>query len=58
MNVLITKIDAYIPQESFLSRFAKPQSWKKQKDNLEPVSLLIDIFMIHSYIQSLQCKDI
>lgn len=58
MNVLITKIDAYIPQESFLSRFAKPQSWKKQKDNLEPVSLLIDIFMIHSYIQSLQCKDV
>lgn len=55
---MITKIDAYIPQESFLSRFAKPQSWKKQKDNLEPVSLLIDIFMIHSYIQSLQCKDI
>lgn len=58
MNLLITKIDAYIPHESFFSRFAKPQSWKKQKDNLEPVSLLIDIFKIHSYIQSLQCTDI
>lgn len=58
MNILIAKIDVYIPQESFFSRFAKPQSWKKQKDNLEPVSLLIGIFKIHSYIQSLQCTDI
>lgn len=58
MNVMITRIDEYIPQESFFSRFAKPQSWKKLKDQLEPVSLLIDIFKIHSYIQTLECKDV
>ena len=44
MNVLITKLDSYVPQDSFFSRFAKPQLWKKQRDLLEPVSLLIDIF--------------
>lgn len=58
MNVLITKIDSYIPQESFFSRFAKPQSWKKQQDKLEPVSLLIDIFKLNSYIQELHCTDV
>lgn len=58
MNVLITKIDAYTPRESFFSRFSKPQSWKKLKDILEPVSLLIDIFKIHSYIQGLHCTDV
>lgn len=58
MNFLVNKIDSYIPIESFFSRFAKPQSWKKLKDSLIPVSLLIDIFKLHSHIQSLQCTDI
>lgn len=58
MNILTTKIDSYIPQESFFSRFAKPQSWRKQQEKLEPVSLLIDIFKLHSRIQSLQNTDI
>lgn len=58
MNILIAKIDSYIPQESFFSRFAKPQSWKKQQDKLEPVSLLIDIFKLHSHIQRLHYTDI
>lgn len=58
MNVLITKLDSYVPQDSFFSRFAKPQLWKKQRDLLEPVSLLIDIFKLYSYIQALDCKDV
>ena len=58
MNVLITKLDSYVPQDSFFSRFAKPQLWKKQRDLLEPVSLLIDIFKLYSHIQTLDCKDV
>lgn len=58
MNVLISKLDLYVPQDSFFSRFAKPQLWKKQRDLLEPVSLLIDIFKLYSHIQTLDCKDV
>lgn len=58
MNALITKLDTYVPQDSFFSRFAKPQLWKKQRDFLEPVSLLIDIFKLYSHIQTLDCKDV
>lgn len=58
MNILITKLDSYIPQESFFSRFAKPQSWKKMQSQLEPVSLLVDIFKLYSYIQKLDCNDL
>lgn len=49
MNILITKLDSYIPQESFFSRFAKPQSWKKMQSQLEPVSLLVDIFKLYFF---------
>lgn len=58
MNVLISKLDLYVPQDSFFSRFAKPQLWKKQRDLLEPISLLIDIFKLYSHIQTLDCKDV
>lgn len=58
MIFLITKLDTYVPQDSFFSRFAKPQSWKKQRDQLEPVSLLVDIFKLYSHIQELDCNDI
>lgn len=58
MNALITKLDSYVPQDTFFSRFAKPQLWKKQRDLLEPVSLLIDIFKLYSHIQALDCKDV
>lgn len=58
MYDLVLKFDSYIHKDSFFSRFAKPQSWSKLRDTLTPVSLLIDIFKIHSYIQTLQNKNI
>ena len=36
----------------------KPKSFKKQQYKLEPVSLLIDIFKLNSYIQELHCTDV
>lgn len=58
MYNLVIKFDTYIYKDSFFSRFAKPQSWSKLQNLLTPVSLLIDMFKLHSYIQNLQNKDI
>lgn len=40
-NVIIKKIDSYIPKDSFISTFATPQSFEKERDNLKPISILI-----------------
>lgn len=55
---LVIKLDSYTHRDSFFSHFAKPQSWSKLRDGLTPVSLLIDMFKLHSYIQTLQNKNI
>ena len=55
---LTTKINSYSPSHSFLTRFAKPQLWDRLHQDLEPTSVLIDIFTLNSYIQTLDCKDV
>ena len=50
MNLLVEKIDNYIDRETFLTRFALPQSWKDVSTLLRPTSLLINIFDLQNYI--------
>lgn len=59
MNALVSKIENYNEEETFLTRFVMPQSWKEVKDGLQPTSLLINIFDLQNYIEEkLDNKDI
>lgn len=40
-DVIIDKIEQYKPTESFLSTFATPQDFEKERDNLKPIAILI-----------------
>ena len=50
LNDLVGKIENYTEAETFLMRFAMPQSWKTICDTLVPTSLLINIFDLQNYI--------
>lgn len=45
-------LDTYVVQPTFLSRFAKPLSWKSMADHLEPNALLINVFNLQDFIES------
>lgn len=45
-------LDIYVVQPTFLSRFAKPLSWKSMADHLEPNALLINVFNLQDFIES------
>lgn len=51
MDALVRKIENYRDQETFLSRFAMPRDWKEVKDQLQPTSLLINVFDLQNYIE-------
>lgn len=51
MNFLVDKIEKYIETESFLTRFAMPHNWKEVCAELQPTSLLVNIFELQNYIQ-------
>lgn len=51
-------IDTYQEHTTFLSKFAKPISWKLQGEKLTPNSLLIDVFSLQNYINTLDENSI
>lgn len=50
MNFLVSKLENYVETENFLTRFAMPFSWKEVGADLQPTSLLINIFDLQNYI--------
>lgn len=40
-DIIINKIEQYKPKESFLSTFATPQDFEKERDKLKPIAILI-----------------
>lgn len=50
MNFLVSKLENYVEAENFLTRFAMPFSWKEIGADLQPTSLLINIFDLQNYI--------
>lgn len=50
MNFLVSKLENYVEAENFLTRFAMPFSWKEVGADLQPTSLLINIFDLQNYI--------
>lgn len=58
MDDFVENLDNYTPSSNFLGRFALPALWKDVHDKLTPVSLLINLFELMNYIQSLDDKDI
>ncbi|MHB1108399.1 MAG: hypothetical protein ACYCZ2_18740 [Lutibacter sp.] len=40
-DIIIDKIENYQPKDSFLSTFATPQDFEKERDNLKPIAILI-----------------
>ena len=52
MNSMIYNIENYVPTDTFLSRFAKPQTWRSKGKELLPTAFLFNIFELESYIQT------
>lgn len=49
-NTMIHNIENYTPSNTFLSRFATPQSWSSLNKTLVPTSLLLNVFELQNYI--------
>lgn len=52
MNSMIYNIENYVPTDTFLSRFAKPQTWRSKGKELLPTAFLFNIFELENYIQT------
>lgn len=58
INMVVDKLENYVPTNNFLGRFATPVSWKNVRDNIVPCSLLINIYEVENFIQSLDDPNI
>lgn len=50
IDEVVYALDHYQPADNFLKRFALPVTWKKEKDHLTPVSLLINKQELLNYL--------
>ena len=50
IDEVVYALDHYQPADNFLKRFALPVAWKKEKDHLTPVSLLINKQELLNYL--------
>lgn len=50
IDEVVYALDHYQPMDNFLKRFALPVTWKKEKDHLTPVSLLINKQELLNYV--------
>lgn len=50
IDEVVYALDHYQPADNFLKRFALPVTWKKEKDHLTPVSLLINKQELLNYV--------
>lgn len=50
IDEIVYALDHYQPVDNFLKRFALPVTWKKEKDHLTPVSLLINKQELLNYV--------
>lgn len=54
MKVLVGKLENFAEAETFLSRFAMPQCWKDVGEELQPTSLLINLFDLQNRLGELE----
>lgn len=52
IDEIVNALENYQPADNFLKRFALPVTWKKEKDHLTPVSLLINKQELLNYVSS------
>ena len=52
IDFIVNSLVTYDVQPTFLSRFAKPISWKSMANSLEPNALLVNVFSLQDFIES------
>lgn len=49
---IVKKLNTYSPSPSFLSHFAVPIKWKDKSKDLKPITIIINLFELHNYIEN------
>ena len=49
---IVRKLNTYSPIPSFLSNFAVPLKWSDKGKDLKPITIIINLFELHNYIEN------